>query len=387
MIEPLAEFAAALDVRRREQLLRKTRIVTSPQSSHLQVDGKTLLAFCSNDYLGLANDRALIAASERAVQRYGVGAAASHLISGHMQPHAALETELAEFVAMPKALLFSTGYMANVGIVTALLGRNDEVFADRLNHASLNDACILARAKLSRFAHGDVAGLEKSLARSRAKRKLIVSDAVFSMDGDLADVPALLALAERHNALLLLDDAHGFGVLGANGRGTLAYFGLSSPRIIYMATLGKALGVCGAFVAAEAVVVETVMQKAHSYVYTTALPPAIAETLRASLELVAAGDARRAHLDALIARLRSTLKLRRWRPMESPTAIQPVVVGSNAEVLAAASALEASGIWVAAIRPPTVPKNSARLRISLSAAHSFADIDRLVQTLHEIEPL
>lgn len=387
MIEPLAEFAAALDVRRREQLLRKTRIVTSPQSPHLQVDGKTLLAFCSNDYLGLANDRALITASERAVQRYGVGAAASHLISGHMQPHAALETELAEFVAMPKALLFSTGYMANLGIVNALLGRNDEVFADRLNHASLNDACILARAKLSRFAHGDVVGLEKSLAQSRAKRKLIVSDAVFSMDGDLADVPTLLGLAERHNALLLLDDAHGFGVLGVNGKGTLAHFGLSSPRIIYMATLGKALGVCGAFVAAEAVLVETIMQKAHSYVYTTALPPAIAETLRASLELVAAGDARRAHLDALIARLRSTLKLRRWRLMESPTAIQPVVVGNNADVLAAASALDANGIWVAAIRPPTVPKNSARLRISLSAAHSFADVDRLVQTLHEIEPL
>lgn len=385
MIEPLAELAAALEARRGEQLLRQTRIVTSPQSPHLHVDGKTLLAFCSNDYLGLANDPALIAAAANAVQRYGVGAGASHLISGHMQPHASLEAELAKFVSMPKALLFSTGYMANVGIVTALIGRNDAVFADRLNHASLNDACILARAKLSRYAHRDTAALGKSLAQSNSKGKLIVTDAVFSMDGDIADVPALLTLAERYDALLLLDDAHGFGVLGAGGRGTLAHFGASSSRIIYMATLGKALGVCGAFVAAESAVVETIMQHAHSYVYTTALPPSIAATLHTSLELVTAGEARRAHLGALIARFKKTLKLNRWRLMESTTAIQPLIVGSNAEVLAATRDLEARGIWVPAIRPPTVAKNSARLRISLSAAHRFADVDRLVQALHEIE--
>lgn len=385
MIAPLADYAAALETRRGAQLLRKTRIVTSPQSPHLQVDGKTLLAFCSNDYLGLASDPELIQAAEQAVRRYGVGAGASHLISGHMQPHVALEAELAAFVSMPKALLFSTGYMANLGVVTALLGRNDEAFADRLNHASLNDACILSRAKLSRFAHNDMAALEKSLARSRARRKLIVSDAVFSMDGDLADVPQLLALAERYDALLLLDDAHGFGVLGHAGRGALAHFGVRSPRIIYMATLGKALGVCGAFVAAESVLVETLQQNARSYVYTTALPPSIAETLRKSLELAAAGDARRAHLNALIARLINTLELKRWRLIKSPTPIQPIVVGSNAEVMAVATELEARGIWVPAIRPPTVPKNSARLRISLSAAHSVADVDRLVQALHEIE--
>lgn len=385
MIAPLAAFAAALETRRGAQLLRKTRIVTSPQSPHLHVDGKTLLAFCSNDYLGLASDPALIAAAARAVQHYGVGAGASHLISGHMQPHAALEAELARFVPMPKALLFSTGYMANLGTITALLDRNDEAFADRLNHASLNDACILARARLSRFPHNDMAALEKMLAKSSARRKLIVTDAVFSMDGDVADIGALLTLAERYDALLLLDDAHGFGVLGEAGKGSLAHFGLRSPRIIYMATLGKALGVCGAFVAAESVLIETLLQTAHSYVYTTALPPATAETLRTSLELVAAADGRRAHLNALIARLTRTLELERWRLIKSPTPIQPIVVGSNAEVMAVATELEARGIWVPAIRPPTVPKNSARLRISLSAAHSVADVDRLVQALHEIE--
>lgn len=385
MTDPLAEFASALETRRRDGLLRKTRVVTSPQSPRLQVDGRELLAFCSNDYLGLANDPALGAAAASAVQRYGVGAGASHLISGHMQPHAALEAELAEFVAMPRALLFSTGYMANLAVAPALLGRSDEVFADRLNHASLNDACILSRAKLTRFAHSDIAALQKLLSQSMARTKLIVTDAVFSMDGDIADVPALVALAERYDALLLLDDAHGFGVLGKKGKGTLAHFGSASPHVVYMATLGKAFGVCGAFVAGQSVVLDTLIQQAHSYVYTTALPPFIAETLRKSVALVAAADRRRMHLNALIARLKKTLQLKRWRLMTSQTPIQPIVVGSNSDVLAAAAELEARAIWVPAIRPPTVPKNSARLRISLSAAHSLHDVDRLVHTLHEIE--
>lgn len=385
MTDPLADFAAALETRRRDGLWRKTRVVTSPQSPWLEVDGQQLLAFCSNDYLGFANHPTLVAAAASAVQRYGVGAGASHLISGHMRPHAALEAELAEFVEMPRALLFSTGYMANLAVVTALLGRNGEVFADRLNHASLNDACILSRAKLTRFAHSNIAALESVLSRSRARRKLIVTDAVFSMDGNIADVPALAALAERYDALLLLDDAHGFGVLGDKGKGTLAHFGLASPRIIYMATLGKALGVCGAFVAAESVLIDTLMQHAHSYVYTTASPPLIAETLRTSLALVAAADQRRTHLNALITRFKETLQLRRWYLMPSQTPIQPVVIGSNGDVLAVTAQLEACGVWVPAIRPPTVPKNSARLRISLSAAHSLADVDRLVQTLHQVE--
>lgn len=385
MTDPLAEFASALETRRRDGLLRKTRVVTSPQSPRLEVDGQELLAFCSNDYLGLANNPALVSAAASAVQRYGVGAGASHLISGHMQPHAALEAELAEFVEMPGALLFSTGYMANLAVVTALLGRRDDVFADRLNHASLNDACILSRAKLTRFAHCNIAALQKLLSQSTARRKLIVSDAVFSMDGDLADVHALLALAERYDALLLIDDAHGFGMLGEKGRGTLAHFGLASPRIVYMATLGKAFGVCGAFVAGQSVLIETLIQQAHSYVYTTALPPLIAETLRKSVALVAAADRRRMHLNALIARFKETLQLKRWHLMTSQTPIQPIVIGSNSDVLAVAAELEERGIWVPAIRPPTVPKNSARLRISLSAAHSLHDVDRLVHTLHEIE--
>lgn len=385
MKEPLAEFAAALEMRRREQLLRSTRVVTSPQSSHLVVDGRTLLAFCSNDYLGLANHPALVTAAMHAVQEYGVGAAASHLISGHMLPHAALESELARFVELPRALLFSTGYMANFGIVTALLGRHDAVFADRLNHASLNDACILSRARLVRYAHNDMAALETVLALTIGRRKLIVTDSVFSMDGDIANAPALLELAERYDALLLLDDAHGIGVLGGGGKGTLAHFDLRSSRIIYMATLGKALGVCGAFVAGDAVLVDTIMQNAHSYIYTTALPPSIAETLRVSLALVSEREQRRAHLNGLIAHLKNSLKLKRWRLLESPTPIQPILIGSNGAALAVAAALQARGIWVPAIRPPTVPKNSARLRISLTAAHSLEDVDRLIDALRRIE--
>lgn len=382
---PLALYAAALKARRQAQLDRRVRVVDSPQSSQIIVDGAKRLAFCSNDYLGLADAPELITAAQRAVQRWGIGAAASHLISGHMTPHESLEHRLADFVRLPAALIFSTGYMANVGVISALADRSSEIFADRLNHASLNDGAILSRARLRRFRHRDFVQLERSLAASKATRKLIVTDTVFSMDGDIVDLHALHALAERYDALLMLDDAHGFGVLGPQGRGALVQAALYSPRIIYMATFGKALGVAGAFVAADAIIINTVRQFARSYVYSTAMPPAQAATVEASLDLVEHADARREKLAASIARLRSGLKLQRWRLAVSQTAIQPVIVGNSEAALAAAAQLDAEGIWVPAIRPPTVPEGTARLRISLSATHTAQDVDRLIDALQRAE--
>lgn len=382
---PLALFAAALEARRLAQLDRRVRVVESPQSAQLIVDGAPRLAFCSNDYLGLANSPELIAAGQRALARWGVGASASHLISGHMSPHESLEHRVAEFVGLPDALIFSTGYIANVGVISALADRSSEVFADRLNHASLNDGAILSRAKLRRYRHRDLAQLESMLAKSTAARKLIVSDTVFSMDGDIADLHALHALAERHDALLVLDDAHGVGVLGPHGRGALAHVQLGSSRIIYVATFGKALGVAGAFVAADAVVIDTLRQFARSYGYSTAMPPAQAATVEASIDLVEHADARRENLTQLIAQLRAKFKPKRWRLADSPTPIQPVIIGSSEAARAAAARLDDEGIWVAAIRPPTVPEGTARLRISLSAAHSLNDVDKLVDALMRAE--
>jgi len=366
-------------------LLRRRRVLENPQGARIAVDGREYLSFCSNDYLGLASHPALIEAAQSAAARYGVGAGASHLVSGHSVLHHALESELAAFTGLPSALLFSTGYMANLGIVTALAGRDDEVFADKLNHASLNDAVLLSRAKFTRYPHLDLSVLEKRLAASGAKRKLVVTDAVFSMDGDMAPVPELLALCERHDALLVLDDAHGFGVLGAGGRGILEHFGIASEHIVYMATLGKAAGVFGAFVAGPVELVDYLVQRARTYVYTTATPPLISAALSASLRLIEGEAWRRERLRELIAGLRHGLKLRRWRLMESATPIQPVIIGANRETLAVSEALRERGIWVPAIRPPTVPKGEARLRVSLSAAHSLEDVAQLTAALNELE--
>lgn len=372
-----AELAALAD----DGLQRRRRIVEGACGPLVEVDGRTLLAFASNDYLGLANHPALIAAAQEGAARYGVGSGASHLVSGHTRAHEALEARLAAFVGMPRALGFSTGYMANLAVIPALLGRKDAVFADKLNHACLVDATLLSRAEHHRYPHGDLATLARQLAQSRAPRKLIATDAVFSMDGDIAPLPELLALAEAHDAWLLVDDAHGFGVLGPQGRGSLAQFGLDSPRLILMGTLGKAAGVAGAFVAADALVIEWLLQRARPYIYTTAAPPLLAHALLTALELIEAGDARRAHLFALIARLRAGLSALRWQLADSPTPIQPLVIGDNRETLRVAQALDAQGIWTPAIRPPTVPRGQARLRISLSAAHSEAQVDRLVAAL------
>ncbi|MEZ0231739.1 MAG: 8-amino-7-oxononanoate synthase [Methylophilaceae bacterium] len=380
-----AGLAAQLQERDAAGLTRRRRLLETAQGVHIKCDGQTVLSFCSNDYLGLANDPELIDAWQQSANIAGVGSGASHLITGHHHFHELLEKALADFIGLPAALLFSTGYMANLGIMTALLGRGDAVFADRLNHASLNDAAVLSRAELYRYPHNDLSALEAMLKTSNAPRKLVVADAVFSMDGDLAPVPALLALCEKYDALLLLDDAHGFGVLGKEGRGTLSHFNLTSPRIIYMATLGKAAGVFGAFVAADQIVIDYLLQNARTYIYTTASPPAVSATLIKALEIIKRDESRRVHLQDLISLLKSGLQLKRWKLEESVTAIQPLMVGSNEEALALSEYLLTKNILVPAIRPPTVPKGTARLRISLSAAHSEHDVAQLIQSLHDAE--
>jgi 8-amino-7-oxononanoate synthase len=367
-----------------EGLLRRRRTLDSPCGPEAVVEGRRVVAFCSNDYLGLANHPALVAAVRDAAERWGVGSGASHVVSGHLRPHEELEQRLAAFIGRERALYFTTGYMANLAIVPALVERNDAVFADKLNHASLIDAALLARAEHVRYPHGDVEGLARRLEQSRPRRKLILTDAVFSMDGDLAPLPQLFELAERFDAWLVVDDAHGFGVLGPGGRGSLAHFGLPpSPRLILMGTLGKAAGVSGAFVAGDRRVIEWLTQRARPYIFTTASSPVIAAALLASLELIAAGDDRRAHLRDLIARLRAGLQGLPWRLLPSPTAIQPVLVGGNDAAVRLAERLFARGLWVPAIRPPTVPAGTARLRISLSAAHTLEQVEALIAALRD----
>lgn len=370
--------------------LRRTRRVVEPAGgAHIRVDGRQMLAFCSNDYLGLAQHPALIDAACTGAQHYGAGAKASPLVSGHSLATEMLEKELAAFVQLPRALSFYAGYAANIGIVPALVGKGDAVFSDALNHACLIDGARLSGAQIHRYAHADLAELESALTSSTASRKLVISDAVFSMDGVVANIPALLALCERFDALLLLDDAHGFGVLGPQGRGTLAHFGLTgvqaSRRILYMATLGKAAGVAGAFVAGSEVLVEWLMQKARSYIFATAAPAMLCTALSASLKVIAQDDWRRDHLQARIAQLRAglapVLKESRWHLADSSTAIQPLMIGRNDEALALMQGLYERGLWVPAIRPPTVPDGTARLRIALSALHSQADVQCLIQEI------
>ena len=369
-------------------LTRQRRVVESPCAPRVVVDGREMLAFASNDYLGLANHPAVVAAMSEGALRWGAGSGASHLVSGHLAPHEALEKELAAFVGFPRTLTFSTGYLANLAVLPTLAGRGDAIFADKLNHASLIDAVQLCRAagsQTQRYAHNDMAALERLLAASGAAEKFIVSDAVFSMDGDLAPLPELLALAEHFDAWLVVDDAHGFGVLGPHGEGSLAHFGIAfHPRLILMGTLGKAAGVAGAFVAGAEAVIETLLQKGRSYIFTTAPPPAVSVALSKSLELICAGDPLRATLNTHIDRLSVGLSGLPWELAASPTAIQPLIVGENQAALDLSSALWQRGIWAPAIRPPTVPRGSARLRLSLSAAHTATDIDQLVAALRQL---
>ncbi len=367
-----------------EHLHRRRRVLDGAQGAHVTLDGRRVVSFCSNDYLGLAADPALVAAAHAALDQCGVGAGAAHLITGHHRFHDDFETAFARFVGKPAALLFSTGYLANLGVLTALAGKKGELFADKLNHASLVDAAQLSGARFHRYRHLDLAQLEGQLAASTAADKLIVSDLVFSMDGDVAPIDALLDLAERYDAWLYLDDAHGFGVLNG-GRGGLTERARASERVIYLATLGKAAGVAGAAVAAHADVIDWLVQKARPYVYTTASPPLLAACLLESLRQIEAGGARRERLQRHVAQLRAGLvDLKGAALMASDTPIQPLVVGANEEAVRLSQALLERGLMVPAIRPPTVPANTARLRITLSAAHSEADVSALVEALHAL---
>jgi len=385
---PFEVLQDELNTRAAQGLLRHRCSLQSAQGTRVKVNGKSILSFSSNDYLGLADHPQLLAALQAGTQQYGLGAGASHLVSGHFSAHDELEQALAEFVGKPAALLFSSGYLANLGAVQALVGRNDRVFADKLNHASLNDAMLLSRAQVHRYRHNDMAHLAQLLGQPNNGRKLVITDAVFSMDGDLAPLLELLALCEQYDAWLLVDDAHGFGILGEQGRGSLFHHrdssGLASPRIIYMATLGKAAGVSGAFIAAEQVVIDTLVQNARSYIYTTASLPALSCAVLASLRLLQKEEWRRTQLWKLVAQLRAGLIGLPWVLMHSDTPIQPLLVGNNNVAVALSEALRTRGIWVPAIRPPTVPQGTARLRISLSAAHSEQDVAQLISALHEL---
>jgi 8-amino-7-oxononanoate synthase len=390
LIDTLEARIAQLDAKHLRRRLRPTQ---SPCAPHVKLNGIDRLAFCSNDYLGLANHPAVVAAWQEGAERYGVGSGASHLISGHSEAHEALEDQLVTLMQPQfgpcRTLFFGSGYTANLAVVPALAatGAATAIFAEALNHASLIDAVRLARgARVQVYPHGDLQALEAQLAQAPEANKLIVTDAVFSMDGDIAPLPPLLALAERYGAWLIVDDAHGFGVLGAGGRGVLEHFNLTSPHLVYMGTLGKAAGVGGAFVAACPQVIEWLVQKARTYIFSTAPPPAMAHALLASLALIAGpqGDARRQHLQTLIAQLRRGLATGPWRLLPSDTPIQPLILGDNATALSVSAQLEAQGLWVPAIRPPTVPIGTARLRIALSAAHSLDDVNRLVSTLQAL---
>ena len=374
-----------------QALRRRRRIAESACTPRMQVDGRDMLAFCSNDYLGLAAHPRIVEALREGASRYGAGSGASHLISGHSRAHAELEERLAQFVAPQidnaRALYFCTGYMANLAMLSALGGADAELFSESLNHASLIDGARLSRSQVQVYPHGDVEQLSAMLSASKAETKLVVTDSVFSMDGDLAPVKALLALCEQHGAWLVVDDAHGFGVLGEHGRGVLEHFNLRSPNLVYMGTLGKAAGVAGAFVAAHASVIEWLVQRARPYIYTTAAPPAIAHALLTSLDIIEGeeGSARRANLNKLIAQFRDELHVQRWQLLPSATAIQPVVIGANDEAMRVATNLYDAGFWVPAIRPPTVPAGTARLRVTFSAAHEAADVARLVAAIHTLE--
>ncbi|MEK0361164.1 8-amino-7-oxononanoate synthase [Pseudomonas sp. CBC3] len=377
------DLQSRLAARRAEHLYRQRPLLETPQQPEATVDGERLLAFCSNDYLGLANHPEVIAAMQQGAAKWGVGGGASHLVIGHSTPHHELEEALAEFTGRPRALLFSTGYMANLAAVTALVGQGDTVLEDRLNHASLLDAGLLSGARFSRYLHNDTASLAKRLEKASGNT-LVVTDGVFSMDGDLADLPTLCAEAKRRDAWVMVDDAHGFGPLGKTGSGIVEHFGLGIDDVqVLVGTLGKAFGTAGAFVAGSEELIETLIQFARPYIYTTSQPPAVACATLTSLELLRREGWRREHLNRLIARFRQGAADIGLTLMDSPTPIQPILVGSSERALALSAALKARGILVGAIRPPTVPVGSARLRVTFSALHSEAQVERLLDILAE----
>ncbi|SFT62628.1 8-amino-7-oxononanoate synthase [Pseudomonas marincola] len=375
------DLATRLTERRAAHLYRQRPLLESPQGPVVQVDGRELLAFCSNDYLGLANHPQVIEAWRAGAARWGVGGGASHLVIGHSTPHHELEEALADFTGRPRALLFSTGYMANLGAVTALIGQGDTVLEDRLNHASLLDAGLLSNARFSRYLHNDAASLASRLEKATGNT-LVVTDGVFSMDGDTADLPALCAEAKKRDAWVMVDDAHGFGPVGATGGGIAEHFGLGVDAVqVLVGTLGKAFGTAGAFVAGSEELIETLVQFARPYIYTTSQPPALACATLKSLELLRSEHWRREHLDALIQRFRAGVGNIGLELMESTTPIQPIVIGDSDRAMRFSQLLRDRGILVTAIRPPTVPAGSARLRVTLSAAHSVEQLDVLLEAL------
>ena len=381
------DLSARLAERRAAHLYRQRPLLETPQGPEVLVDGQRLLAFCSNDYLGLANHPEVIAAMQQGAAKWGVGGGASHLVIGHSTPHHELEEALAEFTGRPRALLFSTGYMANLAAVTALVGQGDTVLEDRINHASLLDAGLLSGARFSRYLHNDAASLASRLDKATGNT-LVVTDGVFSMDGDLADLPALCAAAKAKNAWLLVDDAHGFGPLGATGGGIVEHFGLGVGDVqVLVGTLGKAFGTAGAFVAGSEGLIETLIQFARPYIYTTSQPPAVACATLKSLQLLRTESWRREHLNKLIARFRQGAAEIGLSLMDSATPIQPIMIGDSARAMRLSALLRERGLLVTAIRPPTVPAGSARLRVTLSAAHSEAQLERLLQVLAECWPL
>ncbi len=377
------DLTARLAARRAANLYRQRPLLESPQGPQVVVDGQPLLAFCSNDYLGLANHPQVIEAWQAGASRWGVGGGASHLVIGHSRPHHALEEALAEFTARPRALLFSNGYMANMGAVTALAGQGDTVLEDRLNHASLLDAGLLSGARFSRYLHNDAASLASRLEKA-VGHTLVVTDGVFSMDGDVANLPALVHEARAKGAWLMVDDAHGFGPLGATGGGIVEHFGLSQHDVpVLVGTLGKAFGTSGAFVAGSEALIESLIQFARPYIYTTSQPPALACATLKSLELLRSEHWRREHLNTLIRQFRAGAQQIGLQLMDSFTPIQPIMIGDSAEAMRLSQQLRERGVLVTAIRPPTVPVGSARLRVTLSAAHTEAQVQLLLNALND----
>ena len=376
-------LASRLAERRAAHLYRQRPLLETPQQPEVMVDGEQLLAFCSNDYLGLASHPEVIRAVQQGAERWGVGGGASHLVMGHSTPHHQLEEALADFTGRPRALLFSTGYMANLAAVTALVGQGDTVLEDRINHASLLDAGLLSGARFSRYLHNDADSLAKRLDKATGDT-LVVTDGVFSMDGDLANLPALCATAKARGAWVMVDDAHGFGPLGKTGGGIVEHFGLGIDDVpVLVGTLGKAFGTAGAFVAGSEELIETLIQFARPYIYTTSQPPAVACATLKSLELLRSESWRRDHLNHLITRFRQGAAEIGLTLMDSPTPIQPILVGSSERALKLSAALRERGVLVGAIRPPTVPAGSARLRVTFSASHSAAQVERLLDILAE----
>ena len=379
------ELSAELNNRKQQFLYRQRRTLETPQQPLVKVDGREYLAFCSNDYLGLANHPDVISSFQQAANIYGVGGGASHLVNGHSHAHHELEEALAEFTGRPRALLFSTGYMANLGAVNALLDKQDAVFQDRINHASLLDAGLLSGARFQRYLHNDVESLDKRLGKTEARRKLVVTDGVFSMDGDIADLPEIASACQKHNAWLMVDDAHGFGCLGKQGGGCAEYFDMPVEQLqVLVGTLGKGFGTAGAFVAGSEELIETLIQHARTYIYTTSMPPAVAAATLTSLKLLESENWRREKLQTLIKQFRQGCEQLGLQLMDSPTPIQPILIGESDKALEISQGLEREGIFISAIRPPTVPQGSARLRVTLSAAHDESQVAVLLGKLEKV---